>query len=114
MSREDPVAGDGPGGDAAHADRDDPMRPPKDPCECWCMHCRRTFMSTEIWFQRVLNDPGGFKGFWMCPTPNCGGAGFNFDIFPTDPEHPANKEWTYFEDPDDEEFDEEALLGEED
>jgi hypothetical protein len=67
------------------------------------MHCRRTFMSSEMWFQRVLNDPGGFKGFWMCPTPNCSGAGFNFDIFPTDPNHPANQEWTYFDDPDDEE-----------
>src|SRR3954468_18706422 len=100
MSREDPVAGDGPGGDAAHADRDDPMGPPKDPCECWCMHCRRTFMSTEMWFQRVIGDRRGFKGFWMCPTPNCGGAGFTFDIFPTDPDHPANDGW--YDDSDDE------------
>jgi hypothetical protein len=72
---------------------DDPMAPPKEPCECWCMHCRRTFMSSEMWFQRVIGDPHGFKGFWMCPTPNCGGAGFTFDIFPTDPDHPANAGW---------------------
>src|SRR3954469_25365344 len=109
MSREDPVAGDGPGGDAAHADRDDPMGPPKDPCECWCMHCRRTFMSTEMWFQRVIGDRRGFKGFWMCPTPNCGGAGFTFDIFPTDPDHPANDGWHSC---DDEEEDAECGLSE--
>ncbi len=50
-------------------------------------------MSDKIWFQRVINDPQGFEGFWMCPTPNCGGAGFTFDIFPTDPDHPANEGW---------------------
>jgi hypothetical protein len=68
------------------------------------MHCRRTFMSTAIWFQRVVGDPRGFKGFWMCPTPNCDGAGFTFDIFPTDPDHPANDGWRSDED-EDEEYD---------
>jgi hypothetical protein len=69
-------------------------------------------MSDQIWFQRVIGDPDGFAGFWMCPTPNCGGAGFTFDIFPTDPAHPANEGWrtddegtdeepeTTFDDPD--------------
>ena len=82
-------------------DADDPRRrrdqfaPPQEPCECWCMHCRRTFMSDGIWFQRVINDPQGFDGFWRCPTPNCDGAGFTFDIFPTDPDHPANEGWCY-------------------
>jgi hypothetical protein len=75
--------------DSAHCDRD-PMAPPQDPCECWCLHCGRTFMSDQIWFQRVIGDPDGFAGFWMCPTPNCSGAGFTFDIFPTDP---ANEGW---------------------
>jgi hypothetical protein len=92
---------------AAAGDRADPMGPPTEPCECWCMHCRRTFLSSEMWFQRVINDPQGFKGFWMCPTPNCGGAGFTFDIFPTDPDHPANAGWHYEED-DDEDDDEDA------
>src|SRR3954471_5022996 len=78
----------------ADSESDDPMGPPKEPCECWCMHCRRTFMSSEIWFQRVIGDPRGFKGFWMCPTSNCSGAGFTFDIFPTDPDHPANEGWS--------------------
>src|ERR1043165_5297274 len=32
----------------------------------------------------------------MCPTPNCSGAGFAFDIFPTDPSHPANEGWVEF------------------
>lgn len=59
------------------------------------MHCRRVFMSDQIWLQRVINDPGGFEGFWKCPTPNCDGAGFTFDIHPTDPDHPANIGWCY-------------------
>lgn len=58
-------------------------------------------MSSAIWFQRVKNDPQGFRGFWMCPTPNCSGAGFTFDIFPTDPEHPANEGWRTCDDEDD-------------
>lgn len=72
----------------------DPMGPPAEPCECWCIHCHRTFMSDGIWFQRVIGDPDGFEGFWMCPTPNCSGKGFTFDIFPTDPDHPANDSWS--------------------
>ena len=74
--------------------RHDQFAPPEVPCECWCMHCRRVFMSDGIWFQRVVGDPQGFAGFWMCPTPNCSGAGFTFDIFPTDPDHPANAGWS--------------------
>jgi len=94
-------------------DRVDPadmMSPPKVPCECYCLHCNRTFMSDGIWFQKVINARDGFRGFWMCPTPNCDGAGFTFDIFPTDPAHPANGGWHYFEDDDEEEleFDEEG------
>ena len=84
----------------------DHFAPPQEPCECYCLHCRRVFMSDGIWFQRVINDPQGFDGFWMCPTPNCDGAGFTFDIFPTDLEHPANAGWTYC---DDEEEDEEGI-----
>ena len=93
-------------------DADDPRRqkdqfaPPSEPCECYCLHCNRVFMSSEIWFQRVIGDKNGFEGFWMCPTPNCGGAGFTFDIFPTDPSHPANAGWHHFED---DEFDEDQL-----
>lgn len=62
-------------------------------------------MSTGIWFQRIIGDPDGMDGFWMCPTPNCSGAGFTFDIFPTDPDHPANEGW-HWDDDSEEEFDE--------
>lgn len=85
-------------------DADDPRRqhdqmaPPAEPCECYCLHCGRVFMSDQIWFQKVIGDKNGFEGFWMCPTPNCDGAGFTFDIFPTDPEHPANDGWCHDDD----------------
>src|SRR5436309_1691047 len=88
----------------------DPMAPPEVPCECYCLHCGRTFMSDQMWLQRVKGSRDGFDGFWMCPTPNCGGAGFTFDIFPTDPDHPANEGWHYFDDDEEgaeEEFEEE-------
>ena len=91
---------------------DDPFGPPKVPCECYCLHCRRTFMSSAIWFQRIKNaQPGKLDGFWMCPTPNCDGKGFTFDIFPTDPDHPANEGWSY--DDDDDEYDEDDIDDEE-
>jgi len=78
----------------------DPMAPPAEPCECTCLHCGRVFMSDRMWFQRVIGSRDGFKGFWMCPTPNCSGAGFCFDIFPTDPDHPANEGWVEIDDED--------------
>ena len=84
--------------DGGSAEERDPMAPPEEPCECFCLHCRRTFMSDRMWFQRVKNPKDSFKGFWMCPTANCSGAGFTFDIFPTDPNHPANEGWHSFDD----------------
>ena len=73
--------------------RKDCFAPPRDPVECYCLHCQRTFMSDKIWLQRVIGDRDGMDGFWMCPNNNCSGAGFTFDIFPTDPDHPANAGW---------------------
>jgi hypothetical protein len=90
--------------------RRDCFAPPREPCECYCLHCGRVFMSDGIWFQRVVGARDGFEGFWMCPTPNCGGSGFTFDIFPTDPDHPANEGWTYCDD--EEEEGEEGEAGE--
>lgn len=88
------------------------MAPPSVPCECYCLHCQRTFMSDQMWFQRIKGARDGFDGFWMCPTPNCSGAGFSFDIFPTDPDHPGNEGWVSFdtdeEDGDDSEWEEES------
>jgi hypothetical protein len=87
---------------------DDCFAPPKIACECYCLHCQRTFMSGEIWLQRVRNaQPGRLDGFWMCPTPNCDGKGFTFDIFPTDPDHPANEGWHYDDEDDDEAWEDE-------
>jgi hypothetical protein len=85
----------------------DPFGPPEESCECHCLHCGRNFMSDLMWFQRVINARDGFEGFWMCPTANCGGSGFTFDIFPTDPDHPANAGW-HFSDDDGEYDDEEG------
>src|SRR5690349_8666706 len=48
--------------------QNDQMAPPSEPCECYCLHCGRTFMSDRIWFQRVIGSKDGFDGFWMCPT----------------------------------------------
>lgn len=76
----------------------DCFAPPAEPCECYCLHCGRLFMSDQIWFQRVINSRDGLTGFWMCPTPNCDGMGFTFDIFPTDPTHPANQDALIFDD----------------
>ena len=94
----------------AHDERrqKDQFAPPQEPCECYCLHCGRVFMSDAIWFQRVVNSRDGFEGFWMCPTPNCGGSGFTFDIFPTDPDHPANADWTYCDDEEEDAEGEEA------
>lgn len=83
---------------------EDPFAPPQIACQCYCLHCRRTFMSDAMWFQRVIGDRH-LDGFWMCPTANCSGMGFTFDIFPTDPDHPANDGW--FDDDDDDDADDE-------
>ena len=61
-----------------------------------------------MWFQTIIKHGKLVDGFWMCPTPNCGGAGFQFDIFPVDPSHPANAGWTYSDDEEEGEWDEEA------
>ena len=58
--------------------REDPFRPPQEPCEVFCLHCGKEYSSDKIrWKHR------GGEGFWCCPTPGCGGVGYQFDIFPT-------------------------------
>ena len=55
----------------------DCFAPPKEPCECYCLHCQRTFMSDGIWFQKIVNRKKGdsFDGFWNAVTasvaPSC-------------------------------------------
>src|SRR5690348_7343375 len=49
---------------ANEQEKRDPFGPPEVPCECFCLHCRRTFMSDQIWFQRVNGARDDFAGFW--------------------------------------------------
>ena len=83
----------------------DPFGPPAEPCECVCLHCQRLVDSDRMWYQRVVNGPPGSAGFWMCPTPNCSGAGFGMDLHPTDPDHPGNAGWSWCPDGDEEDED---------
>lgn len=64
----------------------DPFRPPDIPVEVHCLHCDQEYESYLIWWDESTGDEQ-VRGFWRCPTPGCGGAGFGFDIFPTDPEY---------------------------
>ena len=65
----------------------DPFRPPETPVEVSCLHCGETYESYLIEWQIHTDADGTRHGFWCCPTPGCGGMGFGFDIFPTDPEY---------------------------
>jgi hypothetical protein len=65
----------------------DPFKPPAIPTEVCCLHCGREYESYLIeWRVKRCHD-GQRHGFWCCPTPGCDGAGFGFDLFPTDPEY---------------------------
>lgn len=65
----------------------DCFKPPAIPTEVHCLHCDREYESYLIEW-RIKRSPDGERhGFWCCPTPGCGGAGFGFDILPTDPEY---------------------------
>jgi hypothetical protein len=65
----------------------DPFHPPRDSVEVGCLHCGQTYQSDEIvWRLRESHD-GLIRGYWVCPVEGCGGAGFGFDIFPTDPHY---------------------------
>jgi hypothetical protein len=65
----------------------DPFHPPEIPTEVSCLHCGKVYESYLIEW-RVETCPDGTQhGFWCCPTPGCSGAGFGFDILPTDHEY---------------------------
>jgi hypothetical protein len=66
---------------------EDGLHPPAIPTEVFCLHCRQTYESYLIEWRVTTNDRGERHGFWCCPTPGCGGAGFGCDIFPTDPDY---------------------------
>ncbi|MEX2218579.1 MAG: hypothetical protein WD749_07430 [Phycisphaerales bacterium] len=63
----------------------DPFRPPKASCRVFCMHCQEKYDSYRIEWREFQSKDGTREGFWCCPTPGCGGKGFLFDIYPTDP-----------------------------
>jgi hypothetical protein len=85
--------------------KDDPFAPPDEPCEVTCLHCNRVYDSSLIRWVPYETSSGRRGGFWVCPVPGCGGAGFTFDIFPTNPDHPANDGWVVDDGEEDEEYD---------
>lgn len=60
------------------------MGPPKEAVEEQCIHCGNIYMSDQIKWKPDPAGPDG--GWWVCPIEGCDGAGFCFDIYPTDPE----------------------------
>jgi hypothetical protein len=84
----------------------DPFRPPAIPVEVGCLHCQKTYESYLIEWRISSSTDGKRMGFWCCPTPDCGGCGFGFDIFPTDPSYRCEDGrlmWSF--DDEDDEFD---------
>lgn len=65
---------------------DDCFHPPSIPTQVFCLHCQEIYDSYLIEW-REEKTPQGMRGFWRCPTPGCGGAGFGFDIHPIDPDY---------------------------
>ena len=97
------VAPNSPSTPPSEPPEDDPMGPPKVPCEVECIHCGNVYLSSEIRWQPDPKGPGG--GWWVCPIEGCDGAGFCFDIFPTNPDVGRGfgvESWDFEEDDDDE------------
>ena len=65
----------------------DCFRPPTKNCIVVCLHCREQYDSYKIHWVESVGKDGKKRGFWRCPTSGCGGAGFNFDIYPIDPNY---------------------------
>ena len=65
----------------------DPFKPPAIPTEVHCLHCGEEYESYLIEWRVSHDHKGRARGFWCCPVEGCGGAGFGFDMFPTDPEY---------------------------
>jgi hypothetical protein len=83
---------------------EDGMHPPAIPTEVFCLHCNQVYESYLIEWRVHTNDRGERRGFWCCPIPGCGGTGFGFDIFPTDPDYQDERGigWNSGEDDEDE------------
>ena len=89
-----------------HDPNSDPFRPPEIPTEVGCLHCQQVYESYLIEWREQVGPDGEMRGFWCCPTPGCDGAGFGFDILPTDPEYQDERgDWAHADDNDDDEDD---------
>jgi hypothetical protein len=102
-----PPAADDPYADCFH--------PPSVSTRVLCLHCHEIYDSFLIeWRLMPRGEDGeGLPGHWCCPTPDCTGAGFGFDIYPLDPDYqdPDGREvgsmadFGYYDDDDDESVD---------
>jgi hypothetical protein len=63
----------------------DPYSPPAKPTVVSCIHCGEEFDSNRIQWRIDADADGKPHGYWCCPTPQCNGMGFGFDIWPVDP-----------------------------
>jgi hypothetical protein len=87
----------------------DPFHPPAIPTLVGCLHCGEEFDSYLIEWRVERDADDKPRGYWCCPTPNCDGRGFGFDIFPCDPEYrDENGELMWSDDG----FDEDDLIDE--
>ncbi len=93
---------------------DDPFRPPSKPVIVSCLHCGKHYDSDLMEWQILPGDDGALNGFWCCPTPECDGKGYEFDIFPIDKDGLAWFERADGEANDDEEDEDEELEDEDD
>lgn len=95
----------------------DYFHPPSVPTEVWCLHCGKSYDSYLIEWREESSSAGRIDGRWVCPMPGCGGAGFGFDIYPTDPDYidPDGRDITAWDDDDeDDEFDDELMCDDDD
>lgn len=64
---------------SSEPDYGDPFCPPDKSVPVMCLHCGDRYSSEEI---RWNPEAAGGRGLWVCPTDDCDGAGFGWDILP--------------------------------
>lgn len=63
--------------------REDSFAPPVEPVAVVCVHCGKGYMSDRM----VWGTKEGMRAtspLWWCPTDNCDGAGYGFDVVRVD------------------------------
>jgi len=63
----------------------DSLGPPEQSVLCKCWHCGEQYQSSKMFYGHkegivTLNN----TPLWWCPTEDCDGAGFRFDIHPVE------------------------------